>query len=422
MNDKRIKKAVSLARRGNLEKAIIQVGQIVEKEPGHYQALFFYGTFLCQSGQAIKAAPILKRVCELDPTDPAAWTNYGLALMDAGASDESDQAFEKAISLSPHLREPHINLAHSHYLRGNYAKARALAQSFLLQNRDEKQLLMALAKTSRKLGLIEDAENVLKSMLEVDPNDISCLNELANLLAETGRKTEAIDCLEQILKLTPDDESTIFSLDVLRGKSIEAIPTAQVRGIFDEMAANFEHHLGTLGYGAPKILTEMLDTSGAPFAALDIGCGSGLIGTSIRPYCSRLVGIDLSEKMIRQARIKEVYDELVNNNGTDYLENSTQRFDLVLSCDTFPYIGVLDALFSTVSKRLNAGGQFLFTTEPLENGTYEIQQTGRFAHSRDYIAELSKEHGFLIKDCKSDDGRMEQGDPIAFDYFRLMKS
>ena len=52
---------------------------------------------------------------------------------------------------------------------------------------------------------------------------------------------------------------------------------------------------------------------------LDAGCGTGLCGPLIAPYARRLVGVDLSERMLAQARARDVYDELVKGELTAYL-------------------------------------------------------------------------------------------------------
>ena len=58
---------------------------------------------------------------------------------------------------------------------------------------------------------------------------------------------------------------------------------------------------------------------------LDAGCGTGLCGPLIAPYARRLVGVDLSERMLDQARARNVYDELVRRELTAYLRELHRR-------------------------------------------------------------------------------------------------
>ncbi|WP_425536227.1 methyltransferase domain-containing protein, partial [Chromobacterium vaccinii] len=41
-----------------------------------------------------------------------------------------------------------------------------------------------------------------------------------------------------------------------------------------------------------------------------MGCGTGLAGEAVRPYASRLDGVDLSAGMLERASAKGIYDSL----------------------------------------------------------------------------------------------------------------
>ena len=74
---------------------------------------------------------------------------------------------------------------------------------------------------------------------------------------------------------------------------------------------------------------------------LDAGCGAGLCGPLIAPCARRLVGVDLSGRMLAQARNKNVYDELIQRELTSYLRDSPAVFDAIVSADTLVYFGPL---------------------------------------------------------------------------------
>ena len=85
-----------------------------------------------------------------------------------------------------------------------------------------------------------------------------------------------------------------------------ALPQAYVTRLFDDYAPRFDAHLTeNLGYRAPALIAEAL-TAVAPgrrFAsALDLGCGTGLMGTPLRERVDCLAGVDLSAAMIAKAR------------------------------------------------------------------------------------------------------------------------
>ena len=90
----------------------------------------------------------------------------------------------------------------------------------------------------------------------------------------------------------------------------------------------------------------MLEDSGLePSKSLDVldaGCGTGLCGPLVAPYARRLTGVDLSAGMLAQAKEKNVYDALMKGELTEYLRDSREAFDLIVSADTLVYFGGLE--------------------------------------------------------------------------------
>jgi predicted TPR repeat methyltransferase len=98
--------------------------------------------------------------------------------------------------------------------------------------------------------------------------------------------------------------------------------------------------------------------------------------------------------MLSRAEEKGLYDELLSGDAVELLGNSEDTFDLVLCCDTLPYVGDLAPLLSTLAARTAAGGHFLCTTELVDGGSYKLQTSARFAHSPEYVIEQASAAGF----------------------------
>ena len=130
---------------------------------------------------------------------------------------------------------------------------------------------------------------------------------------------------------------------------------AFIEKTFDSFAASFDAKLAKLSYRAPALVAEMLADSDVEASksldVLDAGCGTGLCGPLIAPYARRLVGVDLSARMLAQARARNVYDELVKRELTAYLRDSTGAFDVIVSADTLVYFGPLEDVVAAVSER-----------------------------------------------------------------------
>jgi predicted TPR repeat methyltransferase len=188
---------------------------------------------------------------------------------------------------------------------------------------------------------------------------------------------------------------------------------------FDTFAASFESKLTKLSYRAPALVGAMLDDAGLPAAqdldVLDMGCGTGLCGPLIRPYARRLTGVDLSPGMLAQAREKQLYDELVHIELTEYLRNHADSFDVIVSADTLVYFGALENVIAVASGALRSGGLLIFT---LEHGVstsapdYHLETHGRYTHARPYVERLLEMNG-LTPEIGQAELRMESGVPVA---------
>ena len=74
---------------------------------------------------------------------------------------------------------------------------------------------------------------------------------------------------------------------------------------------------------------------GRRFAAvLDLGCGTGLNAPLWAAQCEQLVGVDLSEAMLRQAAARGGYTELARGDLDELLPKMERTFDLVVATDT----------------------------------------------------------------------------------------
>jgi predicted TPR repeat methyltransferase len=115
---------------------------------------------------------------------------------------------------------------------------------------------------------------------------------------------------------------------------------AYVRTLFDQYAPRFDRALEDLSYRRRALLREAVVHAGTRFGSmLDLGCGTGLAGAAFRPHVDWLVGVDLSPKMVEQARAKGLYDRLaVADIGSYLAAQPDAAFHLVIAADVFAYV------------------------------------------------------------------------------------
>jgi predicted TPR repeat methyltransferase len=192
--------------------------------------------------------------------------------------------------------------------------------------------------------------------------------------------------------------------------------------VFDGFAASFDSKLAALHYRAPSLVEAMLKDCGIEpgrrLDVLDAGCGTGLCGPLVAPWARRLVGVDLSARMMVQARERRVngrpvYDELCHGELTAFLQGHRTAFDVVVSADTLVYFGDLAEVLAAAAGALRPSGLLIFTLEDAgdEPHPFHIDSHGRYAHRADYVATLLTDAGFEPEIVPAE-LRLEAGVPV----------
>jgi SAM-dependent methyltransferase len=103
----------------------------------------------------------------------------------------------------------------------------------------------------------------------------------------------------------------------------------------------------------------------ASIRVLDVGCGIGRMTAPIADHFDSVVGVDVSEEMIEQA--KRLHGDQPNlnfavNNGTDLSEFPDEHFGLALSYSVLPHLPpeVVESYFREINRVLIPGGWFRY--------------------------------------------------------------
>lgn len=123
---------------------------------------------------------------------------------------------------------------------------------------------------------------------------------------------------------------------------------------------------------------------------LDFGGGTGLLTLPLAKQAKSVTLVDISEKMLEQARLKAEQQDIKNIQflEQDLLKNPLkQEFDLIVVCRVLHHMPDLDATLSLFHQHLRENGQLLVA---------DFTKTEANHHGFD-LAELEKqliEHGF----------------------------
>jgi predicted TPR repeat methyltransferase len=183
-----------------------------------------------------------------------------------------------------------------------------------------------------------------------------------------------------------------------------ATPKSLVKNIFNDYARTFDEHLvNKLKYQTPIKLFQLIErsTPARDIDVLDLGCGTGLMGVHLRQIAKTLTGVDLSEKMLQEAKRRGIYDELHCSDISEVLGTHDRSYDLVVASDVFVYIGDLNPVFQLIKKSLKTNGLFCFSVEKSDADNFILRGTGRYAHSSKYIRDLAAALGFRVESIEA---------------------
>jgi len=395
--------------------------QILEIAPDYADALHFYGVLAHQEGNSEKAVELIERSLQLEPNRADWHSNLAIVRRDRLELDAAIAACRRAIVLDPAHDIAHNNLGVLLKTQGHAVEAEAAYRTAARVNPQHSDAYTNLGILLNSQKRIHEAVVCFCKVITFRPKHPEARRLLALAHCTLGEVDEAVGVFEEWLKEEPNHPIALHMLAACSGRDIP--PRASdgfIEQTFDSFAGSFDAKLAKLFYRAPTLVAEMLAQSGIePQKSLDVldaGCGTGLCGPLVAPYARRLVGVDLSARMMAQAGARGVYDELVKSELTEYLRRSPASFDVIVSADTLVYFGPLDDVAQAAAAALRPGGRLIFTVEEVDEETapagHGISVHGRYGHTRPYVERVLRQ-AKLEPEIGSAQLRLEAGNPVC---------
>ena len=253
---------------------------------------------------------------------------------------------------------------------------------------------------------------------ELEPDNARIWYDLGELAYIIGRRDEACAAYQRYLEKRPGDAEIEHLLVSLRGETPpERVADRCIEQLYARFAKFYDETMThDLEYRGPALLGEAVAVALAgrhQLDVVDLGCGTGLSGQSLRPLAKRLAGVDLSPAMIERARVRDVYDALHVSEITTFLRECDGRFDLIAACDTLIYFGDLRQVVPLAARRLAPGGIVAFTVERSDAYPFQLTDSGRFAHHPDHLREVAGRSGLDIASMDDAILRYEYGNQVS---------
>lgn len=273
------------------------------------------------------------------------------------------------------------------------------------------------AEALAEIADFASAAETLAGALDLAPSWTAGWYRLGEFHHGADALEDAARAWRRAIALDPSDQfGARAKLELVTGERVaDTLPPAFVEALFDQYAPRFEAALvGKLAYRGPDLLMDALAAAGFTHAprALDLGCGTGLMGAALRPACTWLEGVDLSAGMLAVAARRGIYDRLVKAEIATLPLDET-GYDLIAAADVFAYMGALEPVMAWCAGSLIPGGRLAFTVEAGKGAGYVLQDSRRYAHSRDYLQTLLVRAGFEAAQVTPCVVRRDRGADIA---------
>jgi predicted TPR repeat methyltransferase len=345
----------------------------------------------------------------------------GLSLQRLGRIDAAIESYRAALAVDGDDKHIHSNLGTALRSSGDIAGATASFERALKIDPGFAKALFNLGVVRQEVGNFTAAITALEAALEIDPVYSDAYRRLASVYYAMDDHAGGVAVLRRWLESDPDNAAARHLLRAhTKPDDGQRAADDYIRHEFDAFAETFDHTLERLDYRGPglvaKLLAEHVPAETTGLVVLDAGCGTGLCAPVLRGYARRLVGVDLSQGMVHQARLRDIYDELVVAELADYLVRSDERVDLILCADTLVYFGSLTQIMKSFAAALNPAGLLAFTVEELHGEGAQplrLNAHGRYGHRAAYVAAEVEAAGLELMSMQHETLRIELNKPVA---------
>lgn len=278
------------------------------------------------------------------------------------------------------------------------------------------------AKMLAESGDHAAAADLMAQALDIVPGWAAGWDLLGSYAEKSGNIAGAISAWRHVEAL---DDAGVFGAGLKlaahgAGRAADGTAVSYVEALFDQYAPQFEQALvERLGYRVPEMLDALVNQEMARLGiggfarALDLGCGTGLMGQQLRAKVAYLEGVDVSAAMIAEAARGASYDRLEKAELVAFLSGRAPSADLVTAADVFIYCGALPPVLAAVVPAMMPGGLLAFSLEAHDGDEpVFLRASLRYAHGVAATRQALDEAGLEVLRFELATLRQDRGTPI----------
>jgi tetratricopeptide (TPR) repeat protein len=190
----------------NRARDAIPYGQAaVAADPRRGETWSTYGTALARGGSLTAAVAAFTASVQREPWLSIGWRNLAIVWAQLGNRTAAIASVERGIRSDPYDGEAHDLLASLAYDAGDYARAAAEGErAIVLRTPPQESTYFTTASAYAQLKDLAKAEAIVRAGIKAYPNALLRL-QLAAILADEGKKAEAIAVVDALLAEQPNN-------------------------------------------------------------------------------------------------------------------------------------------------------------------------------------------------------------------------
>ena len=214
----------ALVRVGEVEEAIAHLQKALQIDPSYAEAYNYMGNALVKKDDAGEAISYYQKAVELDTSYADAHNNLGAAFWRNGEFEQAIEQYKQAVAIQPGSAEMQVNLGNALARNGDWAGAIVCYEAALGAEHDPVKAAKVrnnLGGALEKIGKSDEAFEQFTKAVQINESYPEAHCNLARMLAQQGRREEAVAHLKEALRLRPGYEQAKEGLRELGVTAVE---------------------------------------------------------------------------------------------------------------------------------------------------------------------------------------------------------
>ena len=233
--DQPLEQAKALLFQGKFDESDKICAALLTEDDSNIDALYLYGVSMRQQKRFPEALALFAKIHDINPNHSRTWQEKGHTCFTQERNNQAIENYERAVQLNPALiaswkalvnlyqikkqkvpfdyavqqleelaqLPPELQAVKSYFHDGKIDIADEVCRQFLRNNKQHIEGMRLLAQIAHKLNVVDDAEFLLESCVEFEPNHVGARIDYASTLIKRQKFGKAHDISRQLLSEDP---------------------------------------------------------------------------------------------------------------------------------------------------------------------------------------------------------------------------